>query len=59
MKLGILSDIHGNPFALKSGLGAVLIKSIDRLLITGDFEGYYFWPLEVVELVEWYGFNCM
>ena len=42
MKIAILSDIHGNVFALKSVLNAVKKKNVDRLMIAGDFIGYYF-----------------
>jgi putative phosphoesterase len=56
MEIAILSDIHGNCFALKSVLDAVKKKGIETLLITGDFVGYYFWPVEVFNLLEGYNF---
>ena len=52
MKFALLSDIHGNSFALKEVLKAVKKKKITTLIITGDFVGYYFWPLEVFELLK-------
>ena len=52
MKLGLLSDIHGNYYALKAVLGSVKERGIDTLLITGDFVGYYFWPVEVFSLLK-------
>tara|TARA_B100000795_G_scaffold269472_1_gene258937 strand:- start:728 stop:1426 length:699 start_codon:yes stop_codon:yes gene_type:complete len=59
MKIAILSDIHGNCFALKSVLDAVKKKGIETLLITGDFVGYYFWPVEVFNLLEGYNFRAI
>lgn len=56
MKIAILSDIHGNVFALESVLNAVKKKSIDTLVIAGDFVGYYFWPKEVFSLLEGWNF---
>ena len=52
MKIAILSDIHGNVFALDSVLNAVKKRGIDTLVIAGDFVGYYFWPKEMFSLLE-------
>lgn len=51
MKFALLSDIHGNSFALEAVLNAVKKKSINTLIITGDFIGYYYWPVEVFDLL--------
>lgn len=54
MKLALMGDIHGNIQALRVVLDAVTRENIEKLLITGDLVGYYFSPLEVVELLdEW------
>lgn len=52
MKVGILGDIHGNHFALKSVLQSAKRLRVERLVITGDLVGYYFWPNEVLGLLE-------
>jgi len=52
MRIAILSDIHGNAFALKAVLSAARKKSVDKLIISGDFIGYYFWPKEVFNLLD-------
>lgn len=52
MKIALLSDIHGNYFALKAVLEAVKKKNVNTLMIAGDFVGYYFWPKEVFEALE-------
>jgi len=55
MKIAILSDIHGNVFALESVLSAVKKRGIDTLVIAGDFVGYYFWPVQVLKLLaDWH-----
>ena len=51
MKLALLGDIHGNHLALAAVLAAARKHGVERLLITGDLVGYYFWPREVLELL--------
>lgn len=54
MRIGILGDIHGNHLALAAVLASARGKHINKLLITGDSIGYYFWPGKVFELLrEW------
>lgn len=40
MKLGLISDVHGNIFAFKAVL-AVLEKHVEQILFLGDLAGYY------------------
>jgi putative phosphoesterase len=54
MKIAVLSDIHGNHFALKEVLRIAAIEHVDKLLILGDFVGYYYHPDKVLEMLsEW------
>ena len=54
MKIALIGDIHGNEIALRSVLKAASAANVDRLLVTGDLVGYYFAPLQVLELLsEW------
>lgn len=48
MRIGILADIHGNSVALEAVLAEVTSAGIDRLLILGDFVGYYYNPDKVL-----------
>jgi putative phosphoesterase len=48
MKIGVLSDIHGNSVALKAVLDEVAQARIDELFVLGDFVGYYYNPHEVL-----------
>jgi putative phosphoesterase len=52
VKLVLLADIHGNHHALSAVLHAVRQQNVDTLLIAGDFVGYYFWPIEVFQLLK-------
>lgn len=51
MKIGILSDIHGNSFALEEVLKTAGIEGIEELIILGDFTGYYYHTDKVLNLL--------
>lgn len=52
MKIAVLSDIHGNHFALFQVLKEAKKEQIEQLLILGDIVGYYYHPDKVLELLE-------
>lgn len=52
MIVGLLGDIHGNYLALQAVLNSARKEGVEKLLITGDLVGYYFWPDLVLELLE-------
>ena len=41
MRIGLISDIHGNYEALKSVLGELDRMNIDKIYCLGDVVGYY------------------
>ncbi|MFB6202476.1 MAG: metallophosphoesterase [Halorhabdus sp.] len=49
MRLGVISDIHGNRIALEAVLDDM--PDVDRLVCAGDVVGYNPWPAECVEMV--------
>jgi len=51
MKIAILSDIHGNHFALEKVLEKARQEKIEHLFILGDFIGYYYHPELVLNLL--------
>lgn len=51
MKIGILSDIHGNHYALMEVLKEAENIGIEHLLILGDIVGYYYHPDKVLDLL--------
>lgn len=59
MKIGVLSDIHGNHYALKKVLEQARRESIDELLILGDFVGYYYHPEKIFELLKNWKFQAI
>ena len=52
MLVGILSDIHSNYYALKSVLNKAKKIGIDKLIIAGDYFGYYYNPDLVFSLLQ-------
>ena len=52
MKIAVLSDIHGNIFALSQVLQEAKKDNIEKLLVLGDIVGYYYYPDKVMELLE-------
>jgi putative phosphoesterase len=54
MKIGILSDIHGNSYALEAVLARCREEKINQLLILGDIVGYYYYPDRVLQMLGGY-----
>ena len=50
MKIAILADIHANIYAFEAVLADVQKESVDKIIVAGDFIGYYYWPSEVVNI---------
>lgn len=59
MKIAILSDIHGNHFALEKVLEKASHEKIEQLLILGDFVGYYYHPELVLNLLNNWNFQAI
>lgn len=51
MRLGILSDIHGNIGALESAWDALVDAGCDKIVCAGDVVGYGARPAECIEFV--------
>lgn len=51
MRIGIISDIHGNLPALEAVLQDLKPKGLDVLYCLGDFVGYAAFPNEVIERI--------
>lgn len=57
MIIGILSDIHGNAFALQKVLEEAKKSNVEKLLLLGDYVGYYYDAAEVFALLKsWDGY---
>lgn len=48
MKLGIISDIHGDPVALELAWSHLITMKVDRIVCAGDLVGYGPFPDRVV-----------
>lgn len=51
MKIAVLSDIHGNNYALNAVLEEANHYKVERLFILGDIVGYYYNPHLVMDLL--------
>lgn len=52
MKIAVLSDIHGNNTALEAVLKDINKQNINKILLLGDFVGYYYHPDKVLDLLK-------
>ena len=52
MKIGIISDIHGNHYALEQVLASAKQSKVDKLLILGDIVGYYYHPDNAMDMLK-------
>ena len=51
MRIGIISDIHGNSDALNAVMSKAEILGIEKFLVAGDLVGYYYNIKEVIEIL--------
>jgi putative phosphoesterase len=51
MKLGLISDIHGDPIALELAWSHLIVLGADRIVCAGDLVGYGPFPDRVVDFV--------
>ena len=59
MKIGLISDIHGNLHALKAVLAALDRRNVDMILCAGDLVGYGAHPIGIIGLVRSTGIPCV
>ena len=52
MKVAVLSDIHGNHYALKEVLNIARNEKVEKLLVLGDIVGYYYHPEKVMDMIK-------
>jgi putative phosphoesterase len=51
MKIGVISDVHGNIDALIEVLDKAKKEGVDHLLVLGDLVGYYYHPDKILDLL--------
>jgi diadenosine tetraphosphatase ApaH/serine/threonine PP2A family protein phosphatase len=59
MRYGVLSDVHGNAFALRAAVERLKAAGVDEWLCAGDIVGYGPQPNECVELLAGLGARCV
>ena len=59
MRLGVISDIHGNARALEAAVGRLRRRGVDRWVCPGDLVGYGPLPNEAVQMVRELGAECV
>ena len=59
MKIGVISDIHGNYDALVEVLKKAKKEDVAHLLILGDIVGYYYHPDKILELLSEWSFDMV
>lgn len=59
MKIGIMSDIHGNLPALEAVLADMEQKGVERIFCAGDLVDYGPYPEDVVKLIRARGIPCV
>ena len=51
MKIAIISDLHGNHYALEEVLKEARIEKIEKILVLGDIVGYFYNPEKIFDLL--------
>jgi diadenosine tetraphosphatase ApaH/serine/threonine PP2A family protein phosphatase len=59
MRIGLLSDVHANLFALRSAIGRLRAEGVDAWVCAGDLVGYGPHPNECVETIADLGATCV
>lgn len=52
MKIAVISDVHGNSYALKEVLSEAKKLNVEKLLVLGDLVGYYYHPDKVIDMIK-------
>lgn len=52
MKIAVISDIHGNHYALGEVMEEAKRAGVEQLLVLGDIVGYYYYPDLVLEMLK-------
>ncbi len=59
MKIGLISDLHGDPVALELAWAHLTVLGADLILCAGDLVGYGPFPDRVVEFVQTHQIPCV
>jgi putative phosphoesterase len=59
MKVGVISDIHGNQYALEAVLQTAKKEGVEKLLVLGDIVGYYYHPELVLHMLSGWDYEII
>jgi len=59
MKVGIISDIHGNQYALAEILELFKSQRVERIFLLGDIVGYYYGVKEILKMLRDWDYDCV
>lgn len=59
MKIGFISDAHGNPYSLRLCLDRLNSMGVDEIVFLGDAAGYFPETNEVIELLQAFSCTCL
>lgn len=59
MKVGVISDIHGNHYALEAVLKVAIKDGVEYFLILGDVVGYYYHPEIVLKMLSKWNYEII
>ena len=59
MKIGIISDLHGNVVALKKVMQEFKKRNIEKIICCGDIIGIGLWPEETIQEIMKYKDNLI
>jgi putative phosphoesterase len=59
MKIAVISDIHGNSYALEEVLKVAKKEDVKKLLVLGDIVGYYYHPDRVLDLLNGWDYEII
>ena len=59
VKIAVISDIHGNPHALRHVLKDIQKNECDKVVCCGDIVGYGYDPNECIEICKLNGIECI
>jgi putative phosphoesterase len=52
VKIALISDIHGNHYALDAVLATFQLNNIKKIMVLGDLVGYYYHPEKIFESLD-------
>jgi putative phosphoesterase len=59
MKIAVISDIHGNYYALEAVLTKAKKEGVEQLLILGDLVGYYYHPEKILDALSMWNYDLI